>query len=127
MMRNIILFGMVVSFLRMDSYAEDKKYHLDDADAQRPNYNDPSKPNYMKGSRTDMAPKVEVDIDVRDPKLIPENKEEKRDTKSVNEYKPSNKTRKEAEQEQWQFQWGKQSEEEYKNKKAMERWESLNQ
>jgi|GEM_PF-6845554 hypothetical protein len=55
--KRIILFGLAIFFACNNVYAEDKKK---DYDYQQPNYNDPSKPNYMRGTRTDMAPKVEV-------------------------------------------------------------------
>lgn len=53
----IILFGSVISFACVNGYTEDKGK---DNDYASPNYNDPSKPNYMRGTRTDMAPKVEI-------------------------------------------------------------------
>ncbi len=58
--KRLILVGVMLSSVCINCHAEDKEYYLDDNSYQSPNYNDPSKPNYMKGTRTDMAPKVEV-------------------------------------------------------------------
>ena len=66
--KKILLIGVMISFVHVKSYAEDKKYYLDDANSQQPNYNDPSKPNYMSGTRTDMAPKVEIEDKEQDNK-----------------------------------------------------------
>ena len=57
LLSRIILFVIIGFSLCIKGYAEDKKYHLD-GNYQAPNYNDPTKPNYVSGTRTDMAPKV---------------------------------------------------------------------
>ena len=54
-----ILIGAISSCISVTSYAADKTKQ----DYQQPNYNDPSKPNYISGTRTDMAPKVNVDYE----------------------------------------------------------------
>lgn len=56
----IIILSGIIYFVHVKSYAADKKYYLDDANTHGPNYNNPTKPNYMSGTRTDMAPKIEV-------------------------------------------------------------------
>ncbi len=59
LLSKIILFVIIGFSLCIKGYAEDKKYHLD-GNYRSPNYNDPTKPNYVSGTRTDMAPKVDV-------------------------------------------------------------------
>jgi len=58
LLSKLILFVIIGFSLCIKGYAEDKKYHLD-GNYRAPNYNDPTKPNYVSGTRTDMAPKVE--------------------------------------------------------------------
>lgn len=54
--RQFVLIGAISSCISVAGYAADKNNY----DYQQPNYNDPSKPNYMGGTRTDMAPNVEI-------------------------------------------------------------------
>jgi len=51
--RKFFLIIGIISFVYVNSYAENNYY-------QQPNYDDPTKSNYMAGTRTDMAPKVDV-------------------------------------------------------------------
>ena len=53
----IILVWLVSFFISINVYAGDERYK------QGTNYSDPNKPNYMRGTRTDMAPKVDYGQD----------------------------------------------------------------